>query len=191
MALVANRWSENHGRDARIRGRWLEGECTRQMRLGLTLAAIAQVIQGIARGHTQPAQVGIVVPPEVTFPPNYTISEQRVWQYVKLALDRHAAAEVPQFRKLQWMRLEDMWSRLQPAISKGDGAAIDRGLRVLEREARLYGLDMPIKVAPTDAEGRGIPLEAIRTMMARLDEQAQTVETTALPAPTTNGNGVS
>ena len=30
MALAANRWSENHGRDARIRGRWLEGECTRR-----------------------------------------------------------------------------------------------------------------------------------------------------------------
>jgi hypothetical protein len=161
------------------------------MRLGLTLAAIAQIIQGIARGQTHPAQVGIVLPPEVTFPPNYTISEQRVWQYIKLALDRHAMAEVPQLRKLQLMRCEDMWSRLQPAISKGDGSAIDRGLRILEREARLCGLDMPIKVAPTDAGGRGIPLEAIRTVLQRWDEQAQTVETTALPAPTTNGNGVS
>jgi hypothetical protein len=34
--------------------------------------------------------------------------------------------------------------------------------------ARLLGLDMPTKVAVTEPEGNGIPLEAIRLVMDRL-----------------------
>jgi hypothetical protein len=168
----------NNGRDAHIRGRWLEGECVRQARFGLSLGAIAQVIMAIARGDMSPAQAGIVLPPEITFPPNYTISPQRVWQYIDLALGRHAMLEVPKLRKMQLERLEEQWSYLQPAMRKGSPRAIEAGVRVLEREARLCGLDMPAKMAFTDAEG-GIPLEVMRKVMARVDRaKAEAVDVT-------------
>jgi hypothetical protein len=51
------------------------------------------------------------------------------------------------------------------------------------REARLLGLDMPTKVAITDPD-RGIPPEAIRLMMDRLDRaNEETVDVTLEPAP--------
>ena len=43
-----------------------------------------------------------------------------------------------------------VWAK---AIS-GDLPAIDRALRIMERRARLLGLDAPAKVAPTDPTGK-------------------------------------
>ena len=50
----------------------------------------------------------------------------------------------------------------------------------MERKARLLGLDMPTKVAMTDPDGQGIPLETIRRVMERVDRQ---VDVTPKPAP--------
>ena len=56
--------------------------------------------------------------------------------------------------------------------------------RHLAREARLLGLDMPTKLAVTEPEGNGIPLEAIRLVMDRLDRaNEETVDVTPEPAP--------
>jgi hypothetical protein len=65
-------------------------------------------------------------------------------------------------------RLEEMWARLQPGMRKGDVRSIEAGIRVMERKARLLGLDMPAKVAVTDPNGR-IPLETILRVMERVD----------------------
>ena len=70
-------------------------------------------------------------------------------------------------------RLEEMWARLQPGMRKGDVRSIEAGIRVMERKARLLGLDMPTKVAMTDPEGQGIPLETIRRVMERVDRKGQ------------------
>jgi hypothetical protein len=52
------------------------------------------------------------------------------------------------------------------------------------REARLLGLDMPTKLAVTDPDGDGIPLEAIRRVMDRLDRaNEETVDVTPEPGP--------
>lgn len=143
---------------------------------------------GLVRGDTTPAQVGAKMPDNVSFPPGWTIGRRQVSAYIQDALAKHVVPNVAEHRKLWMMRHEKQWASLQPAMNKGDVRAHEAGLKIAERVARLCGLDMPQKVAMTDEEGRGIPLEAIRTVMARLDEQAQTVETTALPAPSSNGN---
>jgi hypothetical protein len=54
-------------------------------------------------------------------------------------------------------------------------------IKLEAREARLLGLDMPTKVAVTNPDGNGIPLETIRRVMERLDEK--TVDVTPLVAP--------
>ena len=58
-------------------------------------------------------------------------------------------------------------------------------IKLEAREARLLGLDMPTKVAVTEPEGNGIPLEAIRLMMDRLDRAnlEETVDVTPESAP--------
>jgi hypothetical protein len=56
-------------------------------------------------------------------------------------------------------------------------------IKLEAREARLLGLDMPTKVALTDPDG-GIPLEAIRRVMDRLDRANEnTLDVTPEPAP--------
>jgi hypothetical protein len=80
-------------------------------------------------------------------------------------------------------RLEEMWARLQPGMRKGDVRSIEAGIRVMERKARLLGLDMPTKVAMTDPDGQGIPLETIRRVMERVDRQRAEVDVTPVPAP--------
>ena len=58
-------------------------------------------------------------------------------------------------------------------------------IKLEAREARLLGLDMPTKLAVTEPEGNGIPLEAIRLMMDRLDRAnlEETVDVTPESAP--------
>lgn len=50
-------------------------------------------------------------------------------------------------------RLDYAQARLAPQIAAGHLGAIDRLLRIMERRARLLGLDQPTKVAPTTPDG--------------------------------------
>jgi hypothetical protein len=54
-------------------------------------------------------------------------------------------------------RYEEAWAHLQPSMRKGNPRAIEVGMRVAERAAKLAGLDMPTKVAVRDPDGNGIP----------------------------------
>ena len=54
-------------------------------------------------------------------------------------------------------------------------------IKLEAREARLLGLDMPTKLAVTEPEGNGIPLEAIRLVMDRFDRaNAEAVDVTRI-----------
>jgi hypothetical protein len=48
-------------------------------------------------------------------------------------------------RVLHRARLESALQAIWPKVVKGDLPAIDRMLKILERDAKLYGLDMPVK----------------------------------------------
>ena len=164
-----------NGKAAHIRARWIEGEALRQLRFGLTYRQIAAVLTSLARGEMTPATAGIDLPPDVTFPPGYSINHQRVFELVKHALDRFPMLEAQALRTLWMTRYEEAWAHLQPGMRKGNPRAIEVGMKVAERAAKLAGLDMPTKVALTDPDG-GIPLETIRRVMDRID--AATVDVT-------------
>jgi hypothetical protein len=157
-----------NGKAAHIRARWIEGEALRQLRFGLTYRQIAAVLTSLARGEMTPATAGIDLPPDVTFPPGYSINHQRVFELVKHALDRFPMLEAAALRTLWMTRYEEAWAYLQPGMRKGNARSIEVGMRVAERAAKLCGLDMPTQVALTDPDG-GIPLEAVRRVMDRLD----------------------
>ena len=54
-------------------------------------------------------------------------------------MDRQPAIDAEVFRKEDPARLEDMYLKLQPGISKGDPRHIDAGVRVLAHKAKLNG----------------------------------------------------
>ena len=173
-----------NGKAAHIRARWIEGEALRQLRFGLTYRQIASVLTALARGEMTPATAGIDLPPDVTFPPGYSINHQRVFELVKHALDRFPMLEAQALRTLWMTRYEEAWAHLQPGIRKGNARSIEVGMKVAQRAAKLAGLDMPTKLAVTEPEGRGIPLEAIRLVMDRFDRtNAEAVDVTREPAP--------
>ena len=166
--MNAARYAYTNGKAAHIRARWIEGEALRQLRFGLTYRQIAAVLTSLARGEMTPATAGIDLPPDVTFPPGYSINHQRVFELVKHALDRFPMLEAQALRTLWMTRYEEAWAHLQPGMRKGNPRAIEVGMKVAERAAKLAGLDMPTKVALTDPDG-GIPLETIRRVMDRID----------------------
>lgn len=53
--------------------------------------------------------------------------------------------EVEETRKMEMDRLDNAQTRIMPAVNLGDIQAVNALLRIMERRARLLGLDMPIK----------------------------------------------
>jgi hypothetical protein len=92
----------------------------RQLRFGLTYRQIAAVLTSLARGEMTPATAGIDLPPDVTFPPGYSINHQRVFELVKHALDRFPMLEAAALRTLWMTRLEEAWAYLQAGMRKGN-----------------------------------------------------------------------
>lgn len=151
-----------------IRARWIEGEAFRLLRLGFSYRQIADIITALGAGDLQPEVAGTQVPADVTFPEGYSISYVAVYKLVKRALEAYPTLQIRQYRKLWMARLEEMWALLYPAMRKGSPRAIEVGIKVAQRAAKLTGLDMPAKAEVTE-EDPGIPLEALRALMERDD----------------------
>ena len=56
-------------------------------------------------------------------------------------------------REMELKRRDDMLLAMWPQVKSGNQGAIDRSLRIMERRAKLLGLDAPTKIAPTDPTG--------------------------------------
>src|SRR6478672_7689952 len=106
------------------------------------------------------------------------------WRAVSRALARIPKQEADQARKAQLVRLQAVRMLLWDQASADTIRAAEALIKLEAREARLLGLDMPTKVAVIDPDGDGIPLEAIRLVMDRLDRaNEETVDVTPEPAP--------
>ncbi|HLI50157.1 MAG TPA: hypothetical protein VKU87_00090 [Thermomicrobiaceae bacterium] len=84
------------------------------------------------------------------------------YKAVKRALDNIPAPAVAELRRIQGERIETLILALWPEASKGRWLAIDRVIRLMEREAALFGLDAPVQVDLTNR---------IRTEADRLAER--------------------
>jgi len=107
------------------------------------------------------------------------------WRAVSRALARIPKQEADQAREAQLARLQALRMLLWNQAVADPIRAAEALIKLEAREARLLGLDMPTKVAVTEPEGNGIPLEAIRLMMDRLDRAnlEETVDVTPESAP--------
>jgi hypothetical protein len=68
------------------------------------------------------------------------------YKAVSTALKKMIMEPVEELRTLEEQRLDTMLAAIWPAVLRGDLGAVDRGLRIMERRAKLEGLDAPVKV---------------------------------------------
>jgi len=114
----------------------MRDKCISLRRLGMSYADVAKEV-GLSRGGAYKA--------------------------VQTALDeirasyRETAAEV---LELELDRLDEMTRALSSKVGYGDPQAVTAALRVMDRRAKLLGLDAPTKIAPTDPTGENPYLSA-------------------------------
>ena len=65
---------------------------------------------------------------------------------VDSALEKTLQEPADKLRQIEWLRLEQMQRALWPTALSGDLGAIDRLVRIMERRARLLGLDSRVEV---------------------------------------------
>jgi DNA-binding CsgD family transcriptional regulator len=74
------------------------------------------------------------------------VTKNAAHKMVTRVLDRYAykiADGVPAVRELEIQRLDMLLLGIWDRARRGDGSAIDRALKIMERRARLLGLDAP------------------------------------------------
>lgn len=71
------------------------------------------------------------------------VSTVRIHQLVRVALHQLVAEPGEELRRLEQMRLDDLQTAVWERAINGDLAALDRCLAIMERRARLMGLDAP------------------------------------------------
>jgi hypothetical protein len=81
-------------------------------------------------------------------------------------------------------RLDAMLSGLWPRASKGEAVAVDRVLKIMERRAKLLGLEAPVRIETTGKDGAPIEVSSsisldptklsTRTLQELLDARAAT-----------------
>ena len=71
-------------------------------------------------------------------------------------LDATLTEKAERLRDLEARRLDQVTIALQPGIRAGDPRAILAAVRIMERRAKLFGLDAPTKIAGPDGEAVSI-----------------------------------
>lgn len=92
------------------------------------------------------------------------IKSKTAQKAVSRALEKALLDDAKDLKRLQLARLEKLIEILTPALTpiktvagSVDVFAIDRYIKALDRQAKLLGLDSPVKVAETDTEGNDRP----------------------------------
>jgi hypothetical protein len=102
-----------------------------------SFGAVARHVTSVGRGEERALTP---IPPELTFPPNYTISAQACYKALNRALDREPRLSIEKLRKVNLQRCERFLLALQASIRDGDAKAIVAAVRVLEHQASISGL---------------------------------------------------
>lgn len=102
------------------------------------------------------------------------------WRSVMAALKATLQEPADELRKLELERLDRLLLGVWGQAAKGNQGAVDRALRIMERRAKLLGLD-----APTKVQQENVGDTVIR--MTWGDETASDRRTTPEPAPGPDG----
>jgi hypothetical protein len=150
-----------------LRARWIESEVLHLKQIGLSFDAIADEITLVGRGQANPM---VVIPPGVTFPPDYKISPQGCYERFKRAIARAQSLELEEMRRLDNARCEEMLMNLQPAIRKGNPRAIEVGIKVLEHAEKINAYAAPRRKTPLEEQADRISVAALRRIVGDVDD---------------------
>lgn len=76
------------------------------------------------------------------------ITKQAAHALIVAALDdinKKTAIDAEKLREMELERLDSLWRTVYPQAKSGNLGATDRALKIMERRARLLGLDAPVK----------------------------------------------
>jgi hypothetical protein len=93
-------------------------------------------------------------------------SEERARDIVRDSMRRAIAEPADEIRHQEHFRLEKLMAVVWPRAMRGDGFAVDRALRIMERKAKLLGLD-----APAELDIRQIRVELFTVLRDSLDSE--------------------
>jgi hypothetical protein len=68
-------------------------------------------------------------------------------RYVKEGLAQAHSESIEELRAIQGGQIDFMMDRIWEKLKSGDLWAIDRGIKLMERKAKLFGLDAPVQMA--------------------------------------------
>ncbi len=92
--------------------------------------------------------------------PYQTIADQlgysdrgSAYNSVQTALKKTLAEPADEVRRLELERLDALLMGMYPQARKGNQGAVDRCLRIMERRAKLLGLDAPTKAELSGKDG--------------------------------------
>lgn len=102
-------------------------------------------------------------------------SRQAAHRAVMRALDRTIQEPAEDLRKLELERLAELQRVLWPKALEADTRSVDRVLAIMERRARLLGLDAPVRAEVTETFTTRFDeeIDALAERMQSLDQQAQ------------------
>lgn len=89
------------------------------------------------------------------------VSTTRAYELVELALKDTLAEKAEKVRQMELRRLDLMTPNLLNAAVEGDARAVDAVIKIMDRRAKLMGLDLPTKNEITGKDGK--PIEATIT----------------------------
>jgi len=72
---------------------------------------------------------------------------------VMKVLSEQTLTEATSLREMETARLDKLQAALWPGAIGGNARTVEVLVKLMERRAKLWGLDMPIKIAPTDPTG--------------------------------------
>ena len=110
------------------------------------------------------------------------ITRQSAHKAVQKALQeiqQRTAEEATELRALECERLDEMGRGLWAEARKGNPKAVEKMLKVMERRAKLIGLDAPTKHAATNTDGDDVEpgVFVVPAPAANLDDWLAQVQT--------------
>ena len=107
------------------------------------------------------------------------LSKGQISKILNKYLDDFARAhkdELEELRNTENARLDGYLKQVHSKAIGGNMGAIDRAVRIMDRRAKLLGLDAPAKIAPTDPNGdepySGGGMAALAEAIRAADEQS-------------------
>lgn len=90
------------------------------------------------------------------------------WRAVKSALKKTLQEPAAELRTLEVERLDAMLSAIWASVKQGQYGAQDRALKIMERRARLLGLDAPVKADVTSG-GEALTIKIVKASDTNTD----------------------